>query len=180
MPTCTGGQGHTPAAPGAELVLARDLLLMTACSRGNHVCRMELLVLSSLDDDNMAMACHSPRLSCLPSLLLHERSLSPRESQRDSHPWVKSCGRASRGVLGSSLVLELFLMGWVGSRGPWLACVWNGKDEDDSMEEKRGSISLEKSKSKGLDVKMTAMLACHISKILLIKRYGPVMNQKSR
>ena len=42
--------------------------------------------------------------------------LSPRESQRGSHPWVASCGRASRGVLGSSLVLELFLMGWVGSR----------------------------------------------------------------
>ena len=45
-----------------------------------------------------------------------KHALSPRESQRGSHPWVVSCGRASRGVLGSSLVLELFLMGWVGSR----------------------------------------------------------------
>ena len=41
--------------------------------------------------------------------------LNPHESQRGSHPWVASYGRASRGVLGSSLVLELFLRGWVGS-----------------------------------------------------------------
>jgi len=54
------------------------------------------------------------------------------------------------------------------------------KDEDDSLEEKRGSISLEKSKSKGLDVKIIAMLACYVSKILRTKRYGPVVNQKSR
>lgn len=34
---------------------------------------------------------------------------------------------------------------------------WNyGKDEDDGLKEKRGAISLEKSKPEGLDVKMTA------------------------
>ena len=64
---------------------------------------------------------------------------------------------------------------------PWpMAVVWNGNDEDDSMEEKRGSIFLEKSKPKGLDIKMIAMLACHVSKILLTKRYESVVNQKSR
>ena len=61
-----------------------------------------------------------------------------------------------------------------------MAGVWNGKDEDYSLEEKRGYISLEKSKPKGLDVKMIAMLACHVSKILLTKRYGHVVNKKSR
>jgi len=54
------------------------------------------------------------------------------------------------------------------------------KDEDDSLEEKRGSISSEKSKPKGLDVKMIAMLTCHVSKILLTKQHGPVVKKKSR
>ena len=90
VPACTGGRCHTPAAPAAELVLARDILLMTACASGHHVCRMELLVLSSLDDDNMAMACRSPRLSCLPPLLLRERThtQSPRITA-----WLSSMGR---------------------------------------------------------------------------------------
>jgi hypothetical protein len=46
--------------------------------------------------------------------------------------------------------------------------------------EKGGSISYEKSKWVEFNVKMTAILACHIRKVSVTNRYGPTVNRKSK